>query len=96
MVKTLQKERRDLDAEMRRAIGWQLRTARKAKGLTLMDVAKHIGGGALPDRIGEYERGNNLPLFPRLVRICRLLDINLESLADQVMRHSAQNKGPTA
>jgi transcriptional regulator with XRE-family HTH domain len=67
------------EMEIRHQHGKTFRDARTAKGLTLKQVSKHVGVSL--GQIRHYESGLSLPPFDKLVRLCALLEIELNDLA---------------
>lgn len=63
----------------RRPVGIQLQAARETAGLTQAELADIIGTS--DTRISKWERGTDSPGLEYCVRLCRALDISLDSLA---------------
>ena len=69
---------RILDSLWRNEFGRQLKLARVAKGLRQQDVANKL---RIPtSTFASYEQGRNDPSLPTLIRISKLLDLNLNKL----------------
>jgi transcriptional regulator with XRE-family HTH domain len=68
-----------------RAIGWNLRLARKRAGLTLPALARHMRDTA-PDEalslsyLGDVERGDRSPSLTTVLALARALDVDPRSL----------------
>jgi Helix-turn-helix domain len=66
------------------ALGLRLRTARKQKGLTTIDVERISGGEFHHSTLGNYERGFRLPSDARLQRLAQLYGMPVEHLRPTV------------
>lgn len=62
----------------RHANGKKFKEAREAKGLTQEDVAAHLG--VTFGQVGHYESGRSFPPWEKLLKLCALLDIELNDL----------------
>ena len=67
-----------MDQQQLKWLGAALRTARKAKGLGLKDVAKVAEVTA--QAVGQWERGENGPAMAKLLAVGKLLDLDVNSL----------------
>ena len=68
-----------------RAVGWNLRLARKRAGLTLPALAAHMRNTA-PDEalslsyLGDVERGDRSPALKTVLALARALDVDPRTL----------------
>lgn len=61
-----------------RELGVRLKTLRKERGLTMQDLAEHLGVSW--QQYDKYERGINRMPYTRLLDACATLDVNIVEL----------------
>lgn len=69
-----------------REIGMGLRTARRARGLTLREVSSVSGGRFKATSVAGYERGERAISLERFIDLCRLYGVPPHALLAEIMR----------
>lgn len=66
--------------KLRSSIGLKLQTARKSRGFTQERLAERCDLSV--NTISTIERGIHFPTFDNLIKMCRILDIQISDIVD--------------
>lgn len=78
MQQAMTKEEKQSMQQLRRSIGANLLSLRRARGYAQEEYAAKLG--ITPWRLAQYEHAKRLPDFPMLIRMTHLLNVGLREL----------------